>query len=106
MKKLMQKLDPIAKNPVLTPVLCALMGVCVGVLSMWFACVDNRTAMFISYFTHPLIALLNILPVVFLSLLLYFLIGRAWISYLVTTAVSMGHNFARICNLTFINDPE
>lgn len=54
MKKLMQKLDPIAKNPVLTPVLCALMGVCVGVLSMWFACVDNRTAMFISYFTHPL----------------------------------------------------
>ena len=80
MKKLMQKLDPIAKNPVLTPALCALMGVCVGVLSLWFACVDNRTAMFISYFTHPLIALLNILPAAFLSLLLYFLMGRAWIS--------------------------
>lgn len=105
MKKLMQKLDPIAKNPVLTPVLCALMGVYVGVLSMWFACVDNRTAMFISYFTHPLIALLNILPVVFLSLLLYFLIGRAWISYLVTAAVTMGLTFASFYKLTFRNDP-
>ncbi|MGI5928890.1 LTA synthase family protein [Pseudoflavonifractor sp.] len=105
MKKLMQKLDPIAKNPVLTPVLCVLMGVCIGVLSLWFACVDNRTAMFISYFTHPLIALLNILPVVFLSLLLYFLIGRAWISYLVTAALTMGLTFASFYKLTFRNDP-
>ena len=105
MKKFLQKLDPIAKNPVLTPVLCVLMGVCVGVLSLWFACVDNRTAMFISYFTHPLIALLNILPVAFLSLLLYFLIGRAWISYLLTAALTMGLTFASFYKLTFRNDP-
>ena len=51
MKKI--KESKLANSRALTLVLLALAAVCLGVLSLWFACVDNRTAMFISYFTHP-----------------------------------------------------
>lgn len=94
-----------ANSPVLTLILLALSAMCLGVLSLWFACVDNRTAMFVSYFTHPLIALLNLLPVVFLALLLYFLTGRAGLSYLLTAALTLGLTAASFFKLTFRNDP-
>lgn len=89
----------------LTLLLLILSAVGVGVLSLWFACVDNRTAMFISYFTHPLIAVLNIVPVVLLALLLYFLLGRAWLAYLLTAALTMGLTMGSFFKLTFRNDP-
>ncbi len=53
-----------------------------GLLSLLLSLGHYRWQIFIGYFRHPLIALLNILPVVLLVTLLYCLIGRAWIAYL------------------------
>ena len=103
MKKI--KESKLANSRALTLVLLALAAVCLGVLSLWFACVDNRTAMFISYFTHPLIAVLNLLPVVFLALLLYFMTGRAGLSYGITAVLTLGLTAASFFKLTFRNDP-
>lgn len=103
MKK--RKESKLANSRALTLVLLALAAVCLGVLSLWFACVDNRTAMFISYFTHPLIAALNLLPVVYLALLLYFMTGRAGLSYGITAVLTLGLTAASFFKLTFRNDP-
>lgn len=77
----------------------------IGVLSLFFAAVTDRTAMFVSYFTHPLIALLNLAPVVLLFFLLYFLLGKAWLSYLLTAGVVLGFTVASWFKLQFRNDP-
>ncbi len=53
------------------------------------------------YFTHSLIAALNILPPVFLVLLLYLIIGRAWIAFLAgglpILLASIGNYFKLLC---------
>lgn len=100
-----KRLDKLSRHPLLTPVLLALAALCIGVLSMWFAVVDNHTPLFLSYFKNPWIVLLNLLPPLFLALLLYFLIGRAWIAYGITAAVVMGLSVANFYKLTFRNDP-
>ena len=46
--------------------LLLLAGICLGALSLAFAFGTYAKALFWSYFTHPLIALLNILPVLLL----------------------------------------
>lgn len=89
----------------LTILFLTLSAVGVGVLSLWFACVDDRTAMFLSYFTHPLIAVLNLTPVVLLALVLYMLTNRAWLAYLLTAALTMGLTMGNFFKLTFRNDP-
>lgn len=83
--------------------LCAALGI--GVLSLFFAAVTDRTAMFLSYFSHPLIALLNLAPVAVLFFLLYFLLGRAWLSYLLTAALVLGFTIGSWFKLQFRNDP-
>ncbi len=77
----------------------------IGALSLFFAAVVQRGAMFKSYFTHPLIALLNLAPVLLLMLVLYFLTGRAGLSYGVTAGVTLGLTIASWFKLQFRNDP-
>ena len=60
-----------------------LAGICLGVLSLLFAYGTYAKALMKSYFEHPLIAVLNILPVLLLLLILYGLIGRPWAAFLV-----------------------
>lgn len=100
-----ERLDRLTRHPLLTPALLALAAVCLGVLALWFAAVDNRNVLFLSYLTHPLILLLNILPPLLLALVLYFLIGRAGCAFVLTSAVTLGFAFANYYKLTFRNDP-
>ena len=76
-------------------------GTGIGLLSMLLAFGHYRWGIFTGYFRHPLIALLNILPVVLLMLLLYCLIGRAWIAVLATAVpvllASAGNYFKLLC---------
>lgn len=95
----------LSQSKLLTPVLLALCACGIGMLSLWFACVDLHRAMFLSYFTHPLILLLNLVPAVFLALLLYCLTGRAGLSYLLTAALVLGLTIGSYFKLTFRNDP-
>ncbi len=57
------------------------------------------------YFRHPLIFLLNFLPVCMLELLLYCLVNRAWISFLGTGAVFVTASVGNYFKLKFRDDP-
>ncbi|HJA62564.1 MAG TPA: hypothetical protein H9719_00345, partial [Candidatus Intestinimonas stercoravium] len=83
--------------------LCSLLGI--GLLSLVFAAVIDQKAMLLSYFQNPLIAFLNLAPVVLLGLLLYFLLGRAGAAYLITAGIALGLTIASWFKLQFRNDP-
>lgn len=70
-------------------IMLAVMGACTGVVSLLLASTAGGTAMFWSYFSKPLILLLNILPCVLLVYLGFFMSGRAWIGFLVPSAIIM-----------------
>ena len=84
-------------------VFCSFLGI--GGLSLLFAAVVNRKAMLLSYFQHPLIAFLNLAPVLLLGLMLYFLLGRAGLSYGITAVIVLGLTIASWFKLQFRNDP-
>ncbi len=99
------RLDRLSRSGGLSLLFLVLASLELGVLSLWFAAIDNRTAMFISYFTHPAIATLNLIPVVALTLLLFLLTGRAWVGYAISAAITMGLTAGNYFKLTFRNDP-
>ena len=76
-------------------------GIGTGLLSLLLAIGRYPWQIFFGYFRHPLIALLNILPVVLLILLLYCLVGRAWIAFLAGSVpvmlASVGNYFKIVC---------
>ena len=84
-------------------VFCSFLGI--GGLSLLFAAVVNRKAMLLSYFQHPLIAFLNLAPVLLLGLMLYFLLGLAGLSYGITAVIVLGLTIASWFKLQFRNDP-
>ena len=65
-------------------VMLVIMGVCIGIVSLILASSflgKNDSGMFFSYFGAPLVLILNLIPTVLLVLLVYFVSGRAWISF-------------------------
>ena len=78
-----------------------LAGLCLGVLSLFFAYGDYPDVLMKSYFQHSLIAVLNILPVV----LVYFLLGRPWLAFLITGVVVWGFSLGNYYKLRFRDDP-
>ena len=80
-------------------------GVCLGVLSLIYAYGDYADILMKSYFQIPLIAALNILPVVLLLLLVYALVGCPWISFLCTGVVVWGFSLGNYYKLRFRDDP-
>lgn len=80
-------------------------GVGLGTLSLFFAAVMKQEELFFSYFDNPLIAFLNLAPVVLLVVLLYLLTGRAWVAFLASSAVVMGLTMVNWFKLQFRDDP-
>ncbi|MBR4656338.1 MAG: LTA synthase family protein [Oscillospiraceae bacterium] len=76
----------------------------VGVLSLLLAFGRYEWMVFFSYFQHPLILLLNLLPPVLLSLLLYCAIGRRWIAHLITSLLLLALSAADYFMLLFRDD--
>lgn len=76
-------------------------GVGTGFLSLLLAIGRYPWEIFFGYFHHPLIFVLNVVPVVVLILFLYCLIGRAWIAFLAGSIpvmlASAGNFFKIIC---------
>lgn len=72
-----------------------------GLLSLFLAFGHYNWNVFFGYFRHPLICLLNLLPVVVLTVFLYCLTGRAWIAFLAAAlpvmAASVGNYFKILC---------
>lgn len=95
----------IVRSPVLTVFLLLAAGMCLGLLSLWFATGDYYIPMFKSYLTHPVLAALNVLPVALLVLLGWFVLGRAWAAFVLSGALVMLLTFVSFFKLAFRDDP-
>ena len=76
-----------------------------GLLSMFFAYGDYTDELFKTYFRHPLILALNVLPVVLLLALAYGLFGRAWPAFLASGVIVLGFSLGNYYKLRFRDDP-
>lgn len=80
-------------------------GVCLGMLSIFFAYGDYTDMLMKSYLQRPLLLLLNVAPVVGLVLLLYLLAGRPWIAFLLSSILVWGLSLGNYYKLRFRDDP-
>ena len=80
-------------------------GLCLGMLSIFFAYGDYPDTLMKTYLARPLILALNIAPVVALVLLLYALTGRPWIAFLSSALVVWGLSLGNYYKLRFRDDP-
>ena len=76
-------------------------GLCLGGLSMFFAYGDYTDMLMKSYFTVPLIPVLNLVPVVLLVFLLWLLLGRAWLAFFLSSLVVWGLSLGNYYLLRF-----
>ncbi len=60
---------------------------------------------FRDYFAHPVLVVLNLLPPLVFSALLYGLLGRAWLAYAITALPVLALAFANYYKLAFRDDP-
>lgn len=86
-------------------VIFVLMACGIGVCSLLLAFGHYSWGIFSGYFRHPLILLLNLLPVVLLALLFLFITGRIWIAFLVTSAIIILPTVGSYFKLLFRDDP-
>ena len=80
-------------NVIWTTVLTALAGVCLGLLSLYFAAAGSG-AMCRFYLKDPLLPALNVLPFALFALLLFGLTGRAWLAFLLDGVVCLVYSWA------------
>ena len=110
MRKRMQmlRLPPEARAVWMTFALTAL-GCCIGLLSLMYsaaACLSlDGWALFGAYLSSPLHLLLNLLPVVLLIWLFYFLTGRSWAAFGVTYLLVIGLSVANYYKIRLRADP-
>lgn len=65
----------------------------------------NAWVLFGDYLSHPALLVLNLLPPLLLTVLLYGLTGRAWLAYLIAALPVLGLAFGNYYKLTFRDDP-
>lgn len=98
-------LKKIVRSPVITLLLLLAAGFCLGLLSLWFAAGSYYIPMFLSYWKHPVLAALNVLPVMLLVLLFWLAVRRAWLAFLLSGGLVMVFTFSNFYKLTFRDDP-
>lgn len=69
-----------------------------------YASLDGE-ALYASYFRHPLIVVLNLLPPVLLTALGYFLTRRAWAAYLICAVPTIGFSLVNYYKIQLRGDP-
>ena len=105
----MLKLKTEPKRPLLALGLTALMllvsGVCLGLVSLYFSAGGYKLDLFRWYLTQPMVLVLNLLPFVLLGLLLFALLDRAWLAFLLNAAVALFFSWAQYWKLMARSDP-
>ena len=76
-----------------------------GHLALYFGAGDYRRAMYDSYFEIDWLPLLNLLPVLWLGGLLWFILGRAGRAAAVTAVVTMALTMVNVLKISLRNDP-
>ena len=80
-------------------------GVGLGVLSLLLAYGTYPNALLGHYLKTPLLALLNLLPAILLLYLLWFLLRRPWLAFLLSSLTVLGFSLANYYMLRFRDDP-
>ncbi len=105
--------DPQEKSPrrrklllALTTALLLCAAVCLGLLCLYFATLYYQTTdRFVSYFSSAALVALNVAPVVALVALLWLLTDRAWLSFLLSGALSLTLTFVNYYKVVLRDDP-
>ena len=74
-------------------------------LSLNFAIGTHEWESYIGYFKHPLIFLLNWLPVLFVQVICCALVNRQWLSFLITSIITLIPAIGNFFKLKFRNEP-
>lgn len=85
--------------------LLTLAGICMGLMIMIFAFGEYPWGSLRGYLEHPIILVLNIVPVVFMIFLVYGISGRAWVAFAVGGFIPFGFSLANYYKLSFRDDP-
>lgn len=80
-------------------------GIGIGLISMYFGAANFLLEMFFSYFSNAYTPLLNLLPVVLLIFLLYFITNRVWLSFSLTTVLVIGMSLVNYYKILLRDDP-
>lgn len=83
--------------------LCA--AACLGLMVLIYAFGSYSPGAFWGYFQHPSLLALNVAPAVLLGALLYAIIGRTWLAFLLDSVVVLGLSLGNYYKLTFRDDP-
>lgn len=83
--------------------LCAALGITVVMLLL--AAGNYSLRVFMGYFTHPQLFLLNLVPILILMALGWAVTGRAWAAYLFGAVPAMFFAFGNYYKMVFRNDP-
>lgn len=76
------------------------LGACeLGFFSLYLSTGSYELGLMAFYLRHPKLIILNIAPIILLCLLLWFIGRRAWLAFLLTSAVSMAYSFAEYWKL-------
>lgn len=78
---------------------------CLGLMGLYFSAGDYGLRLFRYYLTQPVVLLLNTLPYLLITLLLFFLTGRAWIGFLSGGFLCLVYSWAEYWKLMARNDP-
>ena len=89
----------------LSLLLLLLGGCCLGLLSLYFSAGDHGLYLFAWYLTQPMVLVLNLIPFVLLTLLLYAALDRAWAAFLLSGSVCLFFSWAQYWKLMARNDP-
>jgi len=85
------------RNPAFNYVALGIAGACVGLMSLLLGAAVLGLTMFWSYFSSPMVIILNLLPPILFIFLVYFISGRPWIAFtfpaLITLFISVVHFF-------------
>ena len=83
----------------------AVWGFALGSVCLYFAKVNYGRELFYAYWQVPLIVLLNILPTVLVSFLLFFLLNRVWLAVLTSGLLFCVPAVVNFFKIQFRNDP-
>ena len=95
----------LVRSRILSTVLLVLAALTLGIFSLYFAAAYRSEEMFASYFENPWIVFLNVLPCVWLCLLLWFACRWTSLAFGLSAAVVMGLTLASWFKIQFRNDP-
>lgn len=88
-----------------TALVLIVLGTGTGLVSLYFGSAYYIMPMFVSYFKEPYILFLNLYPVILLICALYFILNRVWLSFFLTSAITMLLTLINYFKILFRNDP-